>query len=59
MKHTLFVDVYQRSDFITRRSHTGIIIKVNISPNIWYSNSQKTSKVSNFGSKFISFKLVI
>ena len=45
-----YVDADHSGNLLTRRSHTGIIIFVNISPILWYSKRQNTVDSSRFGS---------
>ena len=42
---------------VTRRSHTGIIIMVNVVPIMWYSKRQNTVETSTFGSEFIALRI--
>ena len=44
---------------ITRRSHTGIIIYVNMAPVVWYSKRQNTVESSTFGSVYIALKIAV
>ena len=41
-------------NLLSRQSHKGIIIFVDNSPNIWYSNCHNTVESSSFGSEFIA-----
>lgn len=53
----VFVDADHAGNQVTRRSHTGIIIMVNMAPIIWYSKRQNTIETSTFGSEFIALKI--
>ena len=52
----LFVDASHTSDKITRISHTGYVIFVNISSIVFYNKQQLTVESSTFSSKFIAMK---
>ena len=52
-----YVDTDHAGSLLTRRSHTGIIIFVNISPIIGYSKLQNKVESSSFGSKFIALRI--
>ena len=54
---TVFVDADHAGNRVTRRSHTGIIIYVNMAPIIWYSKRQNTVESSTFGSEFIALRI--
>ena len=54
---SMFVDSDHASNKITRRSHTGIIIYVNMSPVIWYSKRQNSVESSTFSSEFVALKI--
>ena len=54
-----FVDADHVGNRITRRSHTGIIIYVNMAPIIWYSKRQNTVETSTFGSEFVALKIAV
>ena len=56
---TAFVDADHASNRVTRRSHTGIIIMVNMAPIIWYSRRQNTVESSSFGSEFIAMRIAV
>lgn len=53
----VFVDADHAGNQVTRRSHTGIIIMINMAPIIWYSKRQNTVETSTFGSEFIALKI--
>lgn len=53
----VFVDADHAGNQVTRRSHTGIIIMINMSPIIWFSKRQNTVETSTFGSEFIALKI--
>ena len=51
------MDADHAENLLTRRSHTGIIIFVNIVPIIWYIKLQNKVESSRFGSKFIALRI--
>ena len=53
---TAFVDADHAGNLVTRRSHTGILIFVNMAPVYWYSKRQNTVETSTFGSEFVAMK---
>jgi hypothetical protein len=55
----VFVDADHAGNKITRRSHTGVIITVNMAPVIWYSKRQNTVETSTFGSEFIALRIAV
>ena len=55
----LFVDADHAGNVVTRRSHTGIIIFLNMSPISWYSKRQNTVESSTYSSEFIALKTAI
>ena len=44
-----FVGANNAGSFVTRRSHTGIIVFIQNAPMIWFSNKQNTFKAATFG----------
>ena len=54
---TIFVDADHPGNKITRRSHTGIIIYVNMAPIIWFSKRQNTVESSTFVSEFVALRI--
>jgi hypothetical protein len=54
-----FVDADHAGNLATRRSHTGIIIFLNMSPIIWYSKRQNTVESSTFGSEFVALRTAV
>ena len=54
---TCFVDADHAGNKVTRRSHTGILIFVNMAPIIWYSKRQNTVESSTFGSEFVALRI--
>jgi hypothetical protein len=52
-----FVDADHAGNKVTRRSHTGIIIMINMAPVMWYSKRQNTVETSTFGSEFIALRI--
>ena len=57
MNINVFVDSDHAGNFVTRRSHTGIMIFINMAPIQWYSKKQNTIETSTFGPKFIALKI--
>ena len=55
----IFVDSDHAGNRITRRSHTGIIIFLNMAPIAWYSKKQNTVESSTFSAEFIALKTAI
>ena len=55
----VFVDADHAGNRITRRSHTGIILMVNMSPVSWYSKRQNTVETSTFGSEIVALRNAI
>ena len=56
---TTFVDADHAGNQITRRSHTGIIIFINMAPIVWYSKRQNTVETSTFGSEYVALKIAV
>ena len=52
-----YVYANHAGNLLTRLSHTGIVIFVNISPIIWYSTRLNTVESSSFGSRFIESRI--
>ena len=52
----VFVDSDHAGNVVTRRSHTGVLIYVNLAPIIWYSKKQNNVESSTFGAEFIALK---
>ena len=52
----MFVDSDHAGDQRTRRSRTGFLIYLNMSPVIWYSKKQATIETSVFGAEFVAMK---
>ena len=53
----VFVDADHAGNKVMRRSHTGIIIYINISPVLWYSKRQNTVETSTSGSEFVAMRI--
>ena len=53
----VFVDADHAGNRITRRSHTGVIIMVNMAPVVWYSKKQNTIETSTFGSEITALRI--
>jgi hypothetical protein len=54
-----FADADHAGNLATRRSHTGILIFMNMSPIIWYSKRQNTVESSTFGSEFVALRTAV
>ena len=54
-----FVDSDYAGKRATRRSHSGIMMYVNMAPIIWYSKKQNTVESSTFGAELIALKIAI
>ena len=54
----VFVDADHEGNRVTRRSHTGIIIFLNMAPIIWFSNKQNTIETSTYASEFLALETV-
>ena len=52
-----YVDANHTEKFGNRRSHHGIIIYVNNTPIIWYSEHQNMVGFSSFGSEFVALRI--
>lgn len=55
----IFVDADHAGNRVTRRSHTGIILFLNMSPILWFSKKQNTVETSTFGSEFIALRISV
>ena len=53
---TVFCDANHAGNVLTRRSQTGIVIYINMTPIIWISKRQNTVESSTFGSEFLALK---
>ena len=51
-----FADADHAGNVVTRRSHTGILIFLNMAPIWWYSKRQNNVESSTFSSEFIALK---
>ena len=51
-----FVDADFTGDSFTRRSRTGFIVMLNMSPIYWYSKKQSSMETSSFGSELCAMK---
>ena len=52
-----FVDANHAGNFVTRQSHSGIIIFVQNDPIIWFSKRPDTVEAATFGSKFVALRI--
>ena len=59
VRTTAFVDSYHGTNKVTRRSHSGHILFVNLAPVKWLSRRQQTVETSAFSSEFIVLKQCI
>ena len=55
----VFVDADHAGNQVTRRSHTGIILFLNMAPIYWYSKRQNTVESSTFSSEFVALKTAV
>ena len=55
----VFVDLDHAGNTVTRRSHAGIIIYLNLAPIIWFSKKQNNVESSTFGAEFIAAKTAL
>jgi hypothetical protein len=53
----MFVDASHARNKVTRRSHTGVLIYLNMAPIIWHSKAQRTVETSTFGAEFVALKI--
>ena len=51
-----FVDSDHAGNKVTRRSHTGVMIFVNMAPITWLCKKQNTVETSSYGSEFIALR---
>jgi len=54
-----FVGADHAGNYISRRSHTGILIYLNCAPCIWYSKAQSTVETSTFGAEFVAMRICV
>ena len=54
-----YVDADHAGDKVTRRSHTGIFIFINMSLTYWFSKKQNTVESSTFGSEYIAMRIAV
>jgi hypothetical protein len=54
---TIYVDAYYAHDLVTRRSITGILVKLNSTPIRWISKRQKIVEKSTFDSKLVASRI--
>ena len=54
----IFVDADHAGNRDTRRSHTRIILMINMAPVMWYSKRQNAIETSTFGSEITSLRIV-
>ena len=52
----MFVDSDHAGDNLTRRSRTGFLIDLSMSPIVWHSKKQSTIETSVFSSEFVALK---
>ena len=53
---TRYLDADHSGDHLTRHSHTGILIFVNLVPIVWCSKCQSTMESSTFGSEVVALR---
>jgi hypothetical protein len=56
---TIYVDASHACDLLTRRSVTGILLCVNLTPSKWYSKRQNTVETSTYGSELVAARIAI
>lgn len=54
-----FVDADHAGNVVTRRSHTGILVFMNMAPIYWYSKRQNMVESSTFSSEFVALKTAV
>ena len=59
MQINAFVDAYLAGEVTTRRSRTGILIFLNMSPTVWYFKRQNTAEASTYGSEFVTMRILV
>ena len=52
-----FVDANHAGNKVTRRSHTGILIFINMAPVYWFSKRQNTVESSTYSSEFVALRI--
>ena len=52
-----FVDADHAGNKVTRRSHTGILIFLNMAPIYWFSKRQNTVESSTYSSEFVALRI--
>ena len=55
----IFIDADHAGNKMTRRSHTGILLFMNIAPIYCYSRRQNTLEPSTFSRKFVALKTAV
>jgi hypothetical protein len=55
---TVYVDADHAHDLVTRRSITGILVKLNNTPIRWIYKRQKTVETSNYVSELVASGLL-
>ena len=53
----VFVDADHAGNRVMRRSHSGIILMINMAPVMWYSKRQNTVETSTFGSEITALRI--
>ena len=59
VQFNVFVDSDHAGNLVTRRSHTGILVFLNMAPIYWYSKRQNTVESSTFSSEFVALKTAV
>ena len=52
-----FVDADHAGNKVTRRSHSGILIFINMAPKYWFSKRQNTAESSTYSSEFVALRI--
>ena len=53
----VFVDADHAGNVVTRWSHSGILIFLNMAPISWFSKKQNTVELSTFSSEFVALRI--
>ena len=58
MRINAFVDADHAGNKVTRRSHTGFIIFMNMAPIYWYSKRQNSVETSTYSSEMVALRII-
>jgi hypothetical protein len=59
LKLTVIVDASHATDLVTRRSITGFLLFIGITPIKWYSKRQNTVETSTYGSELVAMRIAL